>query len=179
MNIERYLGVYYLIFHRTSVTRRRLLTLLLSIFLIPTAVMNIISRNALVISCALFTIIFLPLFLFPFIFVNFKLFVIASKAHHKQATSPKEGITINLKNISTALWAVYCMLLLSIPISFNFAFELARKFTNTSLICLTYGHSHACAAINCTLNSLIFFWKNKVLCTEGIKILKTLKDRFV
>ena len=28
MNIERYLGAYYPIFHRTSVTRRRLLTLL-------------------------------------------------------------------------------------------------------------------------------------------------------
>jgi hypothetical protein len=32
-------------------------------------------------------------------------------------------------------------------------------------------------AMNSTFNSLIFFWKNKVLRTEGVKILKTLKYR--
>ena len=44
MSIERYLGAYYPIFHRTSVTRRRLLTLL-AILLIPTTVMYLISGN--------------------------------------------------------------------------------------------------------------------------------------
>ena len=39
MNIERYLGAYYPIFHRTSVTRRRLLVLL-PISLIPTTVIH-------------------------------------------------------------------------------------------------------------------------------------------
>ena len=74
MSMERYLGGSYLIFHRTSVTRRRLLTLLV-ILLILTTVMYIISRNILVISCRVFMMIFLVLFLPPFIFFdNFKLF---------------------------------------------------------------------------------------------------------
>jgi hypothetical protein len=29
--------------------------------------------------------------------------------------------------------------------------------------------------MNCTFNSLIFYWKNKVLRTEGLKVLKSLK----
>ena len=41
MNIERYLGAHYPIYHRTSVTRRRLLTLL-AILLIASAFMYII-----------------------------------------------------------------------------------------------------------------------------------------
>ena len=48
MNIERYLGAYYPFFHRTSVTRGRLLTLL-AILLISTVVTYLISANGLVI----------------------------------------------------------------------------------------------------------------------------------
>jgi hypothetical protein len=31
------------------------------------------------------------------------------------------------------------------------------------------------ALMNCTFNCLIFYWKNNVLCTEGLKVLKSLK----
>jgi hypothetical protein len=31
------------------------------------------------------------------------------------------------------------------------------------------------ALMNCTYNCLIFYWKNKVLRTEGWKVLKSLK----
>ena len=171
MNIERYLGAYYPTFHHTSVTRRRLLTLLATL-LITTIVMQIIFGYSLVISKPVFLMIFMALFLPPFMFVNFKLFIIARKVHRERTVSPGKRTTMNLKNISTALWAVACTLLLSIPIGFDIAFELAGKFTNTNL---SYMWSFTCVAINCTLNSLIFFWKNKVLRTEGIKILKTLK----
>jgi hypothetical protein len=49
MNIERYLAVYYPIFHRTSVTRRRLLTLLATSFILFTTSMTL-SANHMVIS---------------------------------------------------------------------------------------------------------------------------------
>ena len=176
MSIERYLGAYRPIFHRTSVTKRRLL-ILLAILLIPTATMNIISRNGLVISCAVFAAIFMGLFLPPFIFVNFKLFNISRKVHRERAVSPEKRTTLNLKNISTPLWAVACLILVSIPNSFYIAFNLAEKTANTSRVSSTWAITSA--TMNCTLNSLIFFWKNKVLRAEGIKILKTLKHRLV
>ena len=49
MSIERYLGVYYPIFHRTSVTRSRLLATLASFSIIP-ATLIILSTNQMVIS---------------------------------------------------------------------------------------------------------------------------------
>ena len=85
MSIERYLGAYYPIFHRTSVTRRRLLTLF-AIFLIEFAVMYIISSYDLVIPTEVFIIIFMVLFFTPYMFVNFKLLTIARKMH--RAVSP-------------------------------------------------------------------------------------------
>ena len=122
-------------------------------------------------------IILVALFLPPFIFVNFKLFIIARKVQRERAVSMEKGKRKNLKNISTALWVVGCLMLFYIPTSVNIAFNVAGKSFNTikfsSIWALT------CWAMNCTLNSLIFFWKNKVLRTEGIKILKALKDRLV
>ena len=178
MSIERYLGAYYPIYHRTSVTRRRLLTLL-AILLMPTAFMYIISRNGLVIPVVAFVLIFMTLFLPPFTFVNFKLFIIARKVHRgKRAISPAGAkTTMNFKSISTGLWMVACLMLLYIPFSFVIAVTLAEKSLNT--VRLSHMWELTCITMNSTLNSLIFFWKNKVLRTEGIKILKILKDRLV
>ena len=176
MTIERYLGVYYPIFHHTSVTRRRLLTFL-AILLTSTIVMFTISRGSLVISSSLNLIILMALFLPPFIFVNLKLFIIARKVRRERTVSPEKRKRKNLKNISTALWVVGCLMLFYIPWSLNIAFNLAGKSLNTIRFSGVWGLT--CATMNCTLNSLIFFWKNKILRTEGKMMLKTLKDRLV
>ena len=173
MNIERYLGASYPIFHHTSVTRRKLLTLL-AILLVPTTVVYMISRYG-VISYPMFFMIYVVTFVPPFIFVNFKLFAIARKLHRERA--PERRTAANFKNISTGLWVVACFMLLSIPHSVNVAFFLTEKSSRN--VRLSYVWALTCVTMNSTLNSLIFFWKNKVLRAEGIKILKTLKDRFV
>ena len=139
--------------------------------------MDKITKNGLLISFEVFLTIFMTLFLPPFIFVNFKLFIIVRKVHNERAVSQEKRTKTNLKNISTGLWVVAGLMLLSIPDSVYIAFSLAEKSTNT--VRLSYIWMLTCVIINCTLNSLIFFWKNKVLRTEGIKILKTLKDRLV
>ena len=173
MNIERYLGACYPIFHHTSVTRRKLLTFLV-ILLIPSAVVYMISRYG-VISFPMFFMVFAVIFVPPFTFVNFKLFAIARKLHRERA--PERRTAANFKNISTGLWVVACFMLLSIPHSVNVAFFLTEKSSKN--VRLSYVWALTCVTMNSTLNSLIFFWKNKVLRAEGIKILKTLKDRFV
>ena len=176
MSLERYLGAYYPVFHRTSVTRRRLLTLL-AILLIPSAVMHISSNNGVIISVIAFRLIFMSLYFPPFMFVNVKLFTMARKVNRERAVSPGTETALKFKNISTGLWMVACLMLLYIPFSFVIAFTLTEKSSNT--LRLSYIWALTCITMNSTLNSLIFFWKNKVLRTEGIKILKILKDRLV
>ena len=177
MCVERYLGTYYPIFHCTSVTRRRLLALF-PILIIPPAVMYIISivSNGLVVPRAMSFLVFKGSYLPPFVFINFKLLVIVRKVMREREASPGKR-TINLKNISTALWAVACLFLLTIPSCFYIAFDFAEKSTNTLILSSTWALT--IYTMNCTFNSLIFFWKNKVLRAEGTKILKTLKDRLV
>ena len=143
MNIERYLGAYYPIFHHTSVTRRKLITLLV-ILLIPSAVVYMISRYG-VISYRMFFIIFMVLFVPPFIFVNFKLFAIARKLHRERAIAPEKRTAANFKNISTALWAVACLILLFFPHSLNIAFIRTEKSEST--IDLSYIWTFTCVTM--------------------------------
>ena len=173
MSIERYLGAYYPIFHRTSVTRRRLLTFL-PILLAPTTVMYLISGNDIKIRPTVMLTIVLAIYFPPFLFFNLKLFTIVRKIRRERTVSPGKRTTMNLKNISTALWVVACLGSLYIPNSFYIAFDLAEKSTDT--VRLSFIWTFTCVTMNCTLNSLIFFWKNKVLRTEGKKTLKRLKD---
>ena len=107
MNIERYLAVYYPIFHRTSVTRRRLLTLLATSFILFTTSMTL-SANHMVISKKVGFTIYMAITFTPFVFVNYKLFKISRKIRRNKAVSPEERTTINLKNINTCLLAVGC-----------------------------------------------------------------------
>ena len=179
MSIERYLGAYYPIFHRTSVTRRRLLTLL-AILLIPHATLDVMSTNDIIISRTLCLIIFTIVVFPPLMYLNFKLFQISTEVRRRKATSPEKRTTINLKSISSCLLAVACLLVLSISASVYIVFDIISQNRQASnVMLLSRFWVITIYTINCTFNSLIFFWRNKVLRTEGIKILKTLKDRLV
>ena len=138
-------------------------------------IISIVS-NGLVVPRAMFFLVFKGSYLPPFVFINFKLFVIVRKVKREREASPGKR-TINLKNISPGLWAVACLFLLTIPGCFYIAFDFAEKSTNTLILSSTWALT--IYTMNCTFNSLIFFWKNKVLRAEGTKILKTLKDRLV
>ena len=62
MSIERrtiHLGAYYPIFHRTSVTRRRQITLLAILLIRPHYTLHVISRDDFIISRILCLIIFI------------------------------------------------------------------------------------------------------------------------
>ena len=172
MFIERYLGVYHPIYHKTSVTRRRLLTLF-AILIILLTTLIIISTNDMVISGAAATAIFMAIFSLPIIFFNYKLFKISRRMRRQDATEKRK---INLKAINTCLLAVACQVFFSVPLCFRVVFILFEGSTsdNTSL---STAWAITALSMNCSFNSLIFFWKNKVLRDEGIKTIKKIKDR--
>ena len=178
MSIERYLGAYYPIFHRTSVTKRRLLTLL-AILLTVHTVFHVISANDMIISRAFSIVIFVICVFPPLLYFNFKLFKISREVRQRNVISPKKGMTMNLKSISTCWLVLACLLILSIPSSVYIVFNINTANKEASNARLSYMWATAIFSMNCTFNSLIFFWKNKVLRTEGIKILKTVKDKLI
>ena len=178
MSIERYLGAYYPIFHRTSVTRRRLLSLLATLLIVQTT-MDMISRNDLIIPRVFGMIIFMTAVFPLLVYLNFKLFKISREVRRRKATSLEKRTTISLKSISTCLLVVACVVVLSIASSVFIVFDINAENKESTGVRLSSIWAATTYSMNGTINSLIFFWKNKVLRTEGIKILKALKDRLV
>ena len=130
MSIERYLGAYHPFFHRKSLTRRRLLTLLTLLFIFP-SVLAVISTNNLVISYATVLIIFFIIVFPPFVFFNYKLFMISRKVRRNNATATEaSGVHLNVRNISSCLLSVGCLVLVYIPAFFLIAFTFAEKSTS-------------------------------------------------
>ena len=184
MSIERYLGAYYPFFHRTSLTRRGLLTLFAVLSLVPT-ILTIISAQDLVISFVAKLIILFVIVFPPFVFFNYKLFIISRKvrreiASRRNKTSSPEISTlrVNLKKISTCLLAVGCLLFLYIPVFIFIAFSLAGfKVGENTFFKMVMFWTRTVSNANSTLNCLIFFWKDDVLRREGKKAVMALSNR--
>ena len=95
----------------------------------------------------------------------------------KAETTPEMKKSFSLKNISTCSLAVACLFLLSIPVFVYILLRRTSKQTEFTLdnAELTLLWSRTTVSMNSTFNCLIFYWKNKALRTEGMKVIKSMK----
>ena len=154
MNIDRYLSVAFPLFHRTSVTKRRLLTLLALFFLFDT-VLVVMSIDDLVISYHVSALILFATITLPFFFINIKLLMIVRRQRRNTAESHKASTIVKLKHISTCLLAVACFVLLSIPTYISIAIHFAEKPTSTN-VRLSWLWAATAVSMNSTFNCLMF-----------------------
>ena len=176
MNVDRYLATHYPIFHRTSVTKGKLLTLfifavIIEITLAAMSVNNLFFPRQ--VGIFILCIIFIP----PMLFINYKLFTVARKSRRNKEISPEMKKSFSFKNVSSCLLVVACLSVLSIPTFVHIGLRLTSKekeFTldNAQIAGLW---AHTVASMNSTFNCLIFYWKNKTLRSEGMKVIKSMK----
>ena len=176
MNFDRYLATSYPIFHRTSVTKRRLLTLLATLIVVE-VILKVMSVNDFLISNQWHAAIFFSLFIPPMLFINYKLFLVVMKSRKNKSMSPEIKKKFSLKHISSCLLIVACLVVLSIPLGVYIGLRINSSETTYTLdnANLAATWARTIALMNCTFNCLIFYWKNKVLRTEGLKVLKSMK----
>ena len=105
MNFDQYLATFYPIFHRTSVTKRRLLTLLAILSIAPLTV-ELMSINNSVITHPVEVLVLCIIICPPMLFINYKLFTIVRKSRRNNGISPEMKKTFSWKNISSCLLAV-------------------------------------------------------------------------
>jgi hypothetical protein len=176
MNFDRYLATSYPIFHRTSVTKGSLLTLL-AVLIIVEITLGVMSVNEFVIPNQVHIIIRCILLIPAILFINFKLFQVVRKSRENKRISLEIKKTFSLKNISSCFLVVACVVVLSIPtfvyigLTINWT-ETTYTLNKTNLAGLW---ALTISSMNCTFDCLIFYWKNKMLRTEGLKVLKSMK----
>jgi hypothetical protein len=176
MNFDRYLATSYPIFHRTSVTKGRLLTLLATLIIVD-VILKVMTVNDFVISYQVHILILCILLIPPMLFINYKLLLVVRKSRKNKRISPDTKKTFSLKNISSCLLVVACGVVVSIPWCVYIGLRINSPDTEYNLdnanVAGLWGKTMA--LMNCTFNCLIFYWKNKVLRTEGWKVLKSMK----
>lgn len=167
MSLDRYLAVFYPIFHRTSVSKRRLLTVLgMLIFMEITLQVLCVTH---VLSYQKGLLIFIIIVITPSLFIHWKLFIIARKNRRHNAISTEMQKTHSLKNISSCLLAIACFVALSIP-ALVYIWLKTFILDNADVVGIW---SKTIASMNSTFNCLIFYWKDKTLRNEGMKIIKS------
>jgi hypothetical protein len=102
MNFDRYLATSYPIFHRTSVTKGKLLTLL-AILIIVEITLTVMCVNDFVISGHVHITIRCILFIPPMLFFNYKLFLVVRKSRKNKRMSLDMKRTFPGKNISSCV----------------------------------------------------------------------------
>ena len=113
MNFDRYLAICHPIFHRTSVTKRRLLFLVVTLIVVE-ATFGVLSANELVIPFSVHVLIFCAYSIPLPLFINCKLFAVAWKSRRKSRTFLQMRKT-SLNMLSSCLLAVACFVIMSIP----------------------------------------------------------------
>ena len=171
MNFNRYLATYYAIFHRTSVTKGKLLTLFVILSILELILGLIPVKDEILTLLVLITLF--P----PMLFINYKLFIIARKSPRNNRISPELKKTLSLKNISSCLLAVACILVLSIPAAVYIGLGINSKETTTLSANANIARfwNRTFFSMNFTFSCLIFYWKDKILRTEGMKLIKGMK----
>ena len=176
MSFDRYLATHYPIFHRTSVTKGKLLILFTFAVAIEIT-LTAISINNLIISYAVGLLIFCIISIPPTFFINYKLFTVARKSRRNNGISSKMKKSFLLKNISSCLLVVACLIVLSIPTLVYIGLRLISKEKQSALdnAHLAALWARTTATTISTFNCLIFYWKNKTLRAEGMKVVKSMK----
>ena len=176
MNVDRYLATYYPIFHRTSVTKRKLLALFIFLIIVVITV-PAMSVNGLVIPHQVGFLIFGIIFIPPMLFTNYRLFTVARKNRRNNKISPEMKKSFSVKNVSSCLLVVACLMVLSIPTFVYIVLRLTSKETeftfDNAYIAGLWGRT--IASTNSTFNCLIFYWRDRTLRAEGMKVIKSMK----
>ena len=182
MNIERYFAIVHPIFHRTKVTKGRLAKCLIVLWILagitvvtflyssPDIIVNFISV-AMLLSMATIVYIYLRIY-----FTSSRSFaenirktkkINASRQGKDISHSERRQHLRNLKLVKSCFIVLVCYCICFMPLTFLNAslkeHDEAIDIINPWLITLNLSNSF--------LNSLIFFWRNKHLRKEALRIL--------
>ena len=168
LNIERYMGIVHPIFHRNETKKSTYLTAAVILWFIYAMLVSIFFINKPVGRALLSTTIGLILVILVFIYVSIFL---VGRGVHSAIRSPADETTNRKETLrkmalaKSCLIVVCCTLLCSLPMALS---NSVHKRTPDGNAFAMWGLTLLLTAS--TLNSVIFFWRNKLLRNEARRI---------
>ena len=121
--------------------------------------LGVMSVKNFVVSSQVHTLILCILFIPAMLFINYKLLLVVRTSRKKKRISPDMKNTFSLKNISSCLLVVACVVVVSTPVGVYIGLRIISPETtytldnvNLVLIC-----ARAIALMNCAFKCLIFY----------------------
>ena len=178
MNVERYLALTFPFFHERSVTKIRILTavLLTQLLFVLLIIWGFVQQNETYTSILI--LVSLALLLVLMILMNYKLLKIAKTIQRNNVFPAcmftNRVLKNKIKNTSTCVLAVGCLLLFSLPTFIFTGLSVTSLFQRFSEDAYTSFNLWECSLVttNATFNCLIFYWRNNTLRSEGRKVVK-------
>ena len=179
LNIERVVALIYPFVHHTSVTKRRLIFLLVTMMILFVFVLSLPYFNN-KISLVLLSVICIPMFWLVLFYLNYKMFILArSKRDDKKVATlcnqERKRPMFQFKKFSTCLLTVICYFVCSCP---QLVYSALRLTSNRNIpvqeLLLFNLWTSSLVCMNSTLNCLIFFWRNSILRREGMNTVKAI-----
>ena len=181
MNVERYLAIVHPIFHRTKVTKGRLVKCLIVLWLVSGLLVSLTlyHRDVLV----LFLIVEVLLFIATLVFIYVKIYFASRRSSENfrrtertTCVSPQDQDIShserdhlrNLRLVKSCFIVVICFCICFLPTSL----VNGISFPNEVITYMSRIWAETLLLLNSSLNSLIFFWRNKLLRKEAGRILK-------
>ena len=172
MTLERYMALVHPFFHKTTITKRKMITFLVGVHVcfLTVFIFTVVLKIPFIVNC--FGVLFLALSILLAILMNYKIVLIA-KSRSKNTSLGDSMKNIQNKRYYACVLAVVLFILCCCPLSTFYGLRLADSLSKTSNVAVCFFHwSVTIMAINSTINSLIFFWMNNILRSEGKTLLK-------
>jgi vacuolar-type H+-ATPase subunit I/STV1 len=122
LNVERFLGLTYPIFHRTSVTKNKLLFVLIFLMILSVGLSLLMYYKRTLGNILL--ALFMSIFVFLVTYFNYRMFTIAKSKRKPERIAPTTSTSgdqkrkrhkVNFKRISTCSLVVACYVVCSCP----------------------------------------------------------------
>ena len=191
LNIERYTAIFHPIWHLTTATKRRLIFIWIILWLLN--ILNVASRLFLPLLSKIIVLIVISTLCGTTLFTYISIFRVARKkksitacntvAHEINCGNCRGEVSGNmvtflreLKMAKTYFAIVVLAFVCFLPWGIGvhaLKYPWNKSENERSTVAMAYSWTNTLITINSTLNCLIFFWANKMLRREALKLVKS------
>ena len=169
MNVDRYLATVHPYFYERTVTKRRLLIVVLVTYCVYSTCFVTLDHFDSA-SAQKFVLAGIVLLLTSTVFIYVKIFSVARKPH--PARNNPSHFFASLKLSKAYVLVVICLFTFYLPYAVFLVLKHQKFIQGETVVKYVARWSANVIILNSTINSFIFFWKNRYLREEGKRVLK-------
>ena len=184
LNIERYLSILHPFYHRTKVTRSRLLKMVVAFWLFPLTLRSLRfifgKIMKIIISASIVCIVFSTVYIYASIYIAFRKRPRLAEPRETECrvtlTRVVEGRMNKKKELQNLKMTKSCAIVVGLVFVCNLPFAVTNSLPTSNTLTFVELWSITLSFSASSLNSLVFFWKNAILRKETKKLFQNLRN---